>query len=550
MRRPLTRGGLVGGPWLIVVGSLAVMAGLAWVLWTAAGPRKAKGQRGELVLYCAAGLLKPVSEICAAYEREYGIKVQLEPDGSGKLLSKIRLVPDRGDLFLAAEESYVRDARKLGLVAEILPVARQHVVLAVEPDNPHKIAGVKDLLGEKDPHGEVIRVVLPNPELAAVGKSARRALEGSGQWEALLAETRKLNARVSMVGTVTEAAQAVKIGAADATLVWDATARQFDLETVEVPVFRSRTAEQVTLGVLAGSGDPTAALHFARYLTARDRGQPVFQQHFLQPLDDADPWEDYPSLVLMSGAMLKPGVDDLVKEFSQREGVSINTIYAGCGIHVAQMKAMKRGEAVAGHFPDAYFSCDVSFMNMVQPWFEASTIITRNDMVLVVPKGNPNRVRSIEDLARPEEDPAKPTDDPAKRKLRIGLAHPVNSALGALTDDLLKKLKLHAKVYAPGRVVLHADAGHMLVNQMRTGALDLVVVYRSNVLSNPENAEKHLDIVEMNLAEAMAIQPYAVAKNSQHKYLMRRLLEAILSPDSQQRFRGAGFQWLAESPLP
>ena len=42
----------------------------------------------------------------------------------------------------------------------------------------------------------------------------------------------------------------------------------------------------------------------------------------------------------------------------------------------------------------------------------------------------------------------------------------------------------------------------MLINQMRAGALDLIVVYRSNVLSNPENVEKYLDIVEMNLKEA------------------------------------------------
>ena len=86
----------------------------------------------------------------------------------------------------------------------------------------------------------------------------------------------------------------------------------------------------------------------------------------------------------------------------------------------------------------------------------------------------------------------------------------------------------------------------MLVNQMRAGALDLIVVYRSNVLSNPENAEKYMEIVEMNLPEAMAIQPYAVAKDSQHKYLMRRLLEAILAPDSQEHFIKAGFQWIAE----
>ena len=147
-------------------------------------------------------------------------------------------------------------------------------------------------------------------------------------------------------------------------------------------------------------------------------------------------------------------------------------------------------------------------------------------------------MKSIEDLARLE--------------LRIGLGHPVNSALGALTDDLLKKLQLHDKVYDPARKtpIVQTDAGHTLINQMRAGALDLIVVYRSNVLSNPENAEKYLDIVEMNLKEAVAIQPFAVAKDTQHPYLMRRLLEAILAPESQERFRKAGFQWIAEGTSP
>ncbi len=524
--------GFIARPWLIVTGSLAAMAAIVFLLWKPGSPGLQEKRAQELVLYCAAGLMKPVEEVCDSYEQEYGVSVRIEPDGSGKLLSKIRVTPDRGDLFLAAEESYVREARARRLVAEIFPVARQHVVLGVGPGNPRKIAAVKDLLRED------VRVVIPNPELAAVGHAARRALAGTGEWDALLAQTRKLTSKVSLVGTVTEAAQAVKIGAADAAVVWDATARQFALEAVEVPVLQSQATEQVTLGVLASAAQPTAALHFARYLTARDRGQPFFKRHFLQPIDDADVWEDRPALVLMAGAMLKPGIDDLVKSFSQREGVTINTIYAGCGLHVAQMKAMKGGQISDAHFPDAYFACDVSFMRQVQQWFEASKIISRNDMVLVVEKGNPKKVRSLEDLTRLD--------------LRIGLAHPVNSALGALTDDLLKKLRLREKVYAAGRgqPIVHADAGHVLVNQMRAGALDAIVVYRSNVLSNPENAQKYLEIVDMNLPEAVAIQPYAVARESDHRYLMRRLLEAILAPSSKEHFIGSGFQWVAEGQSP
>lgn len=513
---------------LLVGGSLAVMAGLVVLLANPFGPRRSKD---DLVLYCAAGLIKPVKEICDAYQREYGVNVRIDPGPSGPLLSKIRVAPERGDLYLAGEESYLLQARSLGLVREILPVASQRLVVAVKPGNPKKIVGVGDLLRNG------VRVAIPSPEQAAVGKVAKQALSAAGQWEPLERQIRDFPAKVSSVATVNEAAQAVQVGSVDAAIVWDATARQFELDAVDLPAFRSQTPELAAIGVLSRSAHPTAALHFARYLTARDRGEPVFKKHHLEPIAGADVWADRPALVFMSGAMLKPAIDSLVQEFREREGVEINTIYNGCGIHVAQMKAIRQQSTPNKNFPDAYFSCDVSFMENVKQWFEASRVISRNDMVLAVAQGNPKNVKSVQDLARPE--------------LRAGLGHPQNSALGNLTDELLTKLGLHENVYRSDRrtPIVHSDAGHMLVNQLLTGALDVIVVYRSNVLASGE-AAKRLQIVEFNLPEAVAIQPYAVAKDSQHKQLMGRLLEAILAPASKERFEGAGFHWAAEDKTP
>jgi ABC-type molybdate transport system substrate-binding protein len=394
--RSIIRKGVAARPWWFVGGSLAAIAALVVLLWR---PELKPQPEGELVLFCGAGLLKPVQAISAQYEEEYGTKVRIEPGGSGTLLSKLRVTPNAADLYLAAEESYVLQARSLGLVAEILPAARQHAVIGVKRGNPLKIAAPADLLRSE------VRVVVPNPELAAVGRSIQRALAGTGVWERLVERTRQSSAKVSLVGTVTEAAQAVKIGAADAAVIWDATARQFGIDFVEVPALAKKTLEQLHLAVVAATERPTQALHFARYLTARDRGQPLWAANFLEPLADADAWADRPQLVLMAGAMLKPAIDDLVKRFSQREGVSINTIYAGCGIHVAQMKAIKKGEAVAAHFPDAYFACDVSFMNKVQQWFEAATTVSRNDMVIAVAKDSQHKYlmgRLLEAILSPQ----------------------------------------------------------------------------------------------------------------------------------------------------
>ena len=61
--------------------------------------------QGDLTLFCAAGLLKPVQEISADYEKQYGVNIKIEPDASATLLSKLRVAPDRADLFLAGEEA-------------------------------------------------------------------------------------------------------------------------------------------------------------------------------------------------------------------------------------------------------------------------------------------------------------------------------------------------------------------------------------------------------------------------------------------------------------
>jgi len=313
MKTHSMRRGSIATPWLIAIGSLVAMAGLMLLLWSSTRPSKPQEKPQELVLYCATGFLKPIQEACAVYQKKYGVNVRIEPDSSGSLLSRVRVAPDRVDLYLSGEESFMAEARRQGLVAEVLPFARQHVVLAVQPGNPKTISTLKDLLHDD------IRVVLPNPELTATAKAAQRSLANTGLWESLVDRHHASSSRLSFVGNVNEAAQAVKIGAADATLVWDATAHTFRLDVVEVPEFQAHTREQGMLGIVAATKNPTAALHLARYLTARDRGQLAVEKNYFQSIEDADVWEDRPSLLLMAGAMLKPGIDDLVKSFSERK---------------------------------------------------------------------------------------------------------------------------------------------------------------------------------------------------------------------------------------
>jgi ABC-type molybdate transport system substrate-binding protein len=527
--------GLLSHPWLLAGLSLSALFFLGVLLWSP-WDRPAFAGGATLRFYCAAGMSRPVPEILRAYQEDYGGSVQVTYDGSARLLNTIRAVRGQGDLFLAADALQMARARKEGLVAEVLPVGIQRPVLVVSKRSQQElrrrgrpVTSVTDLLRDD------LKVVLANPELASIGQLSREVLARPGMrvWPRLEKDIKSGSARVSFVGTVTEVAQNVRIMPGTVGIVWSVIAAQDpELEAVAAPEFAG-VSEPLQVGVLTRSGNPTAALHLARYVTARDRGLTTLRKYGVEPVRDADLWADRPTLHLAAGAMLRPGLEDVLRAFEQREGVRIDTSYNGCGLLVAQMRGIKEGTK-PGKFPDAFFACDVPFLDKVQTWFDAAVTVSKNDMVLVVPRGNPHGVKSLRDLTR--------------KDLRVGLPHPTHSALGKLTDDLLTKLGLHAQVYAADRkhAVVHTEAAHALVNQMRAGALDLAVVFRSNALSAPADGERAVEPIDVNLPEALATQPFAIARDSPHKYLIRRLLEAIVSPASAQRFRSLGFHWAYE----
>ncbi|HSA02239.1 MAG TPA: molybdate ABC transporter substrate-binding protein, partial [Candidatus Paceibacterota bacterium] len=247
---------------LALFGSLVIVAGLTALLLRQSrnSPAAAPAGRKPLVFFCAAGIKPPVEAVAREYEQAFGIPIQLQYGGSGTLLSNLR-VTQTGDLFLAGDESYVKSARELGLMAEVIPLARQRPVITFVKGNPKNIRTLEDL---RRPD---VRVAMANPDAASVGRTVRDLLERTGQWTALEKSVTVFKP------TVNDVANDVKIGSVDAGIVWDATARQYpELDIVSVPLF-DPAAETISIGVLKSSRQPDAALRFARYLDAPDKGQ-------------------------------------------------------------------------------------------------------------------------------------------------------------------------------------------------------------------------------------------------------------------------------------
>jgi molybdenum ABC transporter molybdate-binding protein len=247
------------------VGSAVAFALVCAGLWWRENRARPPAAPRPLVVYCAAATRVPMEAVARDYEAETGRPVELRFGPSEDILTKAGMVnpSDPADLFLPADDSYVRQARARGLVAEQVPIATMRGVALLAPGNPKGIAAWPDL------QKGGVKVAVPSAA-AAAGKLTRDHLAATGKWPALAPHAVD-------AGTVTAAANAARLGSADAALVWDAVAAGYPGQrSLALPELAGVTA-RVDVAVLNQSAAPAAALRFARYLSDPGRGLKHFR---------------------------------------------------------------------------------------------------------------------------------------------------------------------------------------------------------------------------------------------------------------------------------
>jgi molybdenum ABC transporter molybdate-binding protein len=477
-------------------------------------PNKNTGKR-SLVLYCAAGMKLPVEAAATKFTAETGIEVQLQYGGSGTLLSSLQIAKT-GDLYLAADTSYIEIAREKKVLSEAVALARMRPVIVVAKGNPKKIADIDDLLRSD------VKFALADPGAASVGKLTKKLLGQSGQWD-----TVEKAAKV-FVPTVNEITNNVLTASVDAGIIWDSQVNQHpdELDMVRIPTFDAAVKE-VTIGVLKWCENSADALKFARYLQAAEKGQAEFEKFGFQTIP-GDAWAEKPELILYSGGVNRLAIQDTIAWFEQREGVRVNVVYNGCGILVGMINGSQHKQ------PDAYFACDVSFMTQVQDRFRPALDVAHTNMVIITKRGNPKKINSAVDLAR--------------EGLKVGVANPKESALGALTQGLFETVKVgDSDLYTAMQpnISVRTPTADLLVNQLML-SLDAAVVYQANL----SEVLGKVEIIPIREGNSTAIQPIAVGKQTKMPYLTQRLVDALTSDVSRKRFLDVGFSWRARLVAP
>lgn len=461
----------------------------------------------KLKFYCAVNLKIPFENATKEFTKLYGTEFTGEFKGTGDLMGSVK-INNVGDLFIAADASFISMMQSEGILKESLPLAKVHPVIIVQKGNPKGIKSLEDFKNENH------KIVLQDPKAGSIGKVMSKILTKTGDWDAISNNATKNGA---FQPTVAAVANSIKMKAADAAFVWDTTAKQkaytSDFDVIELDVLKGNI-ETPTIGVLSNSKNPTLALKFARFLHAKDKGQTYFKTEGFEGIVNADIWDDSPTITLFSGGMNRISIEKTITEFQKREGITINTNYNGCGILVGQMKA--------GSKPDAYFACDASFMNDIKEKFGPAENLSQTNIAIIVKKGNPLKIKSLEDLTKPG--------------IKIGTGHPEQSALGALTKKLLDSKGLYEKIKP--NISAETPSADMIVAQFKAGSLDVCLVYETSV----SYMKNEIEMIKINDEKAIAVQPYAIANYTNNHYLLERFLEALKNNSSN--FTNAGFNFL------
>ncbi len=230
----------------------------------------------RLLLLSGAGLRPPVEEIVEAFQRRYGVRVEVQYGPSNILLGQLELT-EKGDVFLPGDAYYIAEAARRGFVTSARPVAWFVPAIQVAGGNPKGIETLADLAAPG------IRLALADERAAAIGRITPSLFRDHRvPLEAIERNT------VFTAVAAPELAQAIAFGHADAAVIWRPVALQYPLtEVVEIPAEQNRISP-IEAAVLTTAAQPDLARDFVDFMKG-SAARAAFARHHYDPVEEPRP---------------------------------------------------------------------------------------------------------------------------------------------------------------------------------------------------------------------------------------------------------------------
>jgi molybdate transport system substrate-binding protein len=413
------------------------------------------------------GTMRPAVEaLIREYTKKTGQEIEMDNGDSGELMIRIEQTKS-GDVYVCHDPFLATLARK-GFCDKSWTVASLKPVIVVPKGNPKNIGGFRDLAKPGT------KLVLTDPVYSTMGHVVTRMAERAGMSAQI-----ESNA-VTRTRGGGQAANAVALGTADASIVWDAVAflRKDKLDSVpiekdfaprkDVDAVTSATYGRidmdyirVTVATLKFSKNLEAARRFAEFVASKENRKtwdtqgysPVDDSRLLSVLDDAKP--EGTILVHCAAGMRLP-ISQMAAAFEKETGVKVQLSYDGSNRLLGQIKLTRKG--------DVYIAGDAEYVALAA---KDGLVASRGRIcyfrpVIMTKKGNPHGIKTLGDLVLPN--------------LKIGQGDPKAAAVGRIMPKLLELNGVDAEAWKKN-VVLETATVNDLAVAIKLGTLDAVVVW-------------------------------------------------------------------------
>jgi len=503
---------------------LLALSALALALVAGAGCRlvrsasKASGgaaaKKTQLLAFVPCGLEGPFNDVAEAFNKANPqVEVLPHVENIDVLVNRV-LAGEEADVFLSLGDVEVERMKKAGRLLEdtITPFALNSLGVIVSNGNPGRINTIQDFA--KQSAG---KFCFADPDQNSVGYYARLALQNAGVWD-------KAKDRAIVADQPSRVKMFVNDGRANAGVIYGPCSQETKQPGKQAYTFLGSVPQElypqfpVVAAITKGGKNQEWGRKFIAFLQT-DEGQSALQKWGFRPLAYGKLTGSQTPILIHSGAGLQPPMDQLAALFKKQTGVAVETSYKGSGCLLTDITFSHRG--------DLYFAGEQFYSDQctAKGYAARTTVVARMEAVIIVQKGNPKNIQSLNDLARPE--------------VKVGLGNPSGTAIGRVSEAILKQGGVAAAVDDNVKKAgMRALTVQEMANAVKLKALDAAIVWKptarlvsddADVVAIPDQYPKITDV------------PLAILKFSKNPEAAGKFLELALSPEGQKVFADNGY---------
>jgi molybdate transport system substrate-binding protein len=221
-------------------------------------------------------------------------------------------------------------------------------------------------------------------------------------------------------------------------------------------------------------------------------------------------------ITVFAGAASQPATSEAAKLFTEQTGIKVECSFGGSGAVLNQIRVE--------HYGDLYIPGSDDYMDKAEKEglvdLGTRRTLCRLQPVICVPKGNPKRIKGLQDLTRPG--------------LRLAIGDPKSVCLGSIAKAALEKAGIYAEVSK--QIVTFASDCQQVASLIRLDEVDAAIGYDVFQRQSPDL----MDSVPLEGAAAVTV-PAGVVSFSKQKDLAQRFADYLAGPQGREVFARHGY---------